>query len=172
MEDNIYFHLRIKTQWIRDNLENADDIIRRIRTFLKETYPHEPELPIADENELYKGLEYRFLATLIRTLKTNMTLTDTLIPPGSRVKHTPKAKEDQTQCILDWWKANESEYHCMAQAARDYLAIPSSEADIERLFSLGRDILGIRRFSMGMDTMRTLVLLKDALKATGDSSKR
>ena len=26
----------------------------------------------------------------------------------------------------------------MAQAARDYLAIPSSEADIERLFSLGR----------------------------------
>jgi hypothetical protein len=31
MEDNnIYFHLRIKTQWIRDNLENADDIIRRI----------------------------------------------------------------------------------------------------------------------------------------------
>jgi hypothetical protein len=73
---------------------------------------------------------------------------------------------------LDWWKANESEYHCMAQAARYYLAIPSSEADIERLFSLGRDILGIQRFSMGMDTMRTLVLLKDALKATGDSSKR
>ena len=64
---------RIKTQWIRDNFENTDDIIRRIRTFLKETYPHEPELPIADENELYKGLEYRFLATLIRTLKTNMT---------------------------------------------------------------------------------------------------
>ena len=60
----------------------------------------------------------------------------------------------------------------MAQAARDYLAIPSSEADIERLFSLGRDILGIQRFSMGMDTMRALVLLKDALKATGDSSKR
>ena len=84
----------------------------------------------------------------------------------------PKAKEDQTQWILDWWKANESEYHCMAQAARDYLAIPSSEVDIERLFSLGRDILGVRRFSMGMDTMRTLVLLKDALKVTGDSSKR
>ena len=55
---------RIKIQWIRDNLENADDITRRIRTFLKETYPHEPELPIADENELYKGLEYRFLEAL------------------------------------------------------------------------------------------------------------
>ena len=52
---------------------------RRIRTFLKETYPHEPELPIADENELYKGLEYRFLEPYV---DTNMTLIDTLIPPG------------------------------------------------------------------------------------------
>ena len=68
---------RIKIQWIRDNLENADDIIRRIR--IKETYPHEPELPIADENELYKGLEYRFLEPYV---DTNMTLIDTLIPPG------------------------------------------------------------------------------------------
>ena len=62
-----------------DNLENADDIIRRIRTFLKETYPHEPELPIADENELHKGLEYRFLEPYV---DTNMTLIDTLIPPS------------------------------------------------------------------------------------------
>jgi hypothetical protein len=144
---------------------------RRIRTFLKETYPHEPELPIADENELYKGLEYRFLEPYVDTNTQDEHDIDRYLD-SPRVKHTPKAKEDQTQWILDWWKANESEYHCMAQAARDYLAIPSSEADIERLFSLGRDILGIRRFSMGMDTMRTLVLLKDALKATGDSSKR
>ena len=47
--------------------------------------------------------------------------------------------------------------------ARDYLAIPASEVDIKRLFSLGRDILGIRRFSMSMNTLRTLILLRDAL---------
>ena len=51
----------------------------------------------------------------------------------------------------------------MAQVARDYLAIPALEVDIKRLFSLGRDILGIRRFSMSIDTLRTLILLKDAL---------
>jgi hypothetical protein len=55
------------------------------------------------------------------------------------------------------------EYPYIAQAARDYLAIPALEVDIERLFSLGRDILGIRRFSMSMDTLRTLILLRDAL---------
>jgi hypothetical protein len=34
---------------------------------------------------------------------------------------------------------------------------------IERLFSLGRDILGIRRFSISISTLRTLILLRDAL---------
>jgi hypothetical protein len=42
-------------------------IIKRIRTFLKETYPREPELPTADGNELYKGLEYRFLKPYVDT---------------------------------------------------------------------------------------------------------
>jgi hypothetical protein len=65
--------------------------------------------------------------------------------------------------MLNWWKANIGEYPCMAQAARDYLVIPASEVDIERLFSLGRDMLGIRRFSMSINTLRALVLLRDAL---------
>ena len=47
--------------------------------------------------------------------------------------------------------------------ARDYLAIPALEVDIKRLFSLGRDILGIRRFLISIDTLRTLILLRDAL---------
>jgi len=47
--------------------------------------------------------------------------------------------------------------------ARDYLAILALEVNIEKLFSLGRDILGIRRFLMSIDTLRTLILLRDAL---------
>jgi hypothetical protein len=31
----------------------------------------------------------------------------------------------------------------MAAAARDYLVIPALEVDIERLFNIGRDILGV-----------------------------
>jgi hypothetical protein len=52
----------------------------------------------------------------------------------------------------------------MAKAARDYLAIPTLEVDIERLFNNGRDLLGIRRFAMSGNTMRTMILLKDALR--------
>ena len=55
------------------------------------------------------------------------------------------------------------EYPCIAQAARNYLAIPALEVDIKRLFSLGQDILGIRKFSISIDTLRTLILLRDAL---------
>jgi len=47
--------------------------------------------------------------------------------------------------------------------ARDYLAILALEVNIKRLFSLRRDILGIRRFLMSIDTLKTLILLKDAL---------
>jgi len=50
----------------------------------------------------------------------------------------------------------------MAQVAQDHLAIPAAEVDIERLFNNGRDVLGIRRFSMKGRTLRTLLRLKDA----------
>ena len=35
---------RIKTQWLKRNIPEADEIINRIKTFLKEAYPVEPEL--------------------------------------------------------------------------------------------------------------------------------
>ena len=49
----------------------------------------------------------------------------------------------------------------MAAAARDYLAIPALEVAVERLFSQGRDLLGLRRHSLEAGTMRTLTLLAD-----------
>lgn len=52
----------------------------------------------------------------------------------------------------------------MAQAARDYLAIPASEVDVERLFPDGRDILDIHRYESGSRMMGKLVMLKDYLR--------
>jgi len=126
-------------------------------------YYHEVELPFADKNDLYKSLEYRFLKPYAVDIDMDDEHDIDWYIDSPRVKHKLKAKEDQTQWILNWWKANMGEYPCIAQAARDYLAIPVLEVDIKRLFSLGRDILSIRRFSMSMDTLRTLILLRDAL---------
>jgi hypothetical protein len=49
----------------------------------------------------------------------------------------------------------------MAAAARALLPVPGSEVDVERLFSGGRDLLGIRRYALKGETMRILTLLKE-----------
>mgnify|MGYP002718724600 CR=1 FL=1 len=71
--------------------------------------------------------------------------------------------EDQNW-LCDWWKVHKKEYPRMAAAARDYLAIPASEVSVERLFNTGRDVLGVRRFSMKGETLRILMLLDDMYK--------
>jgi hypothetical protein len=48
----------------------------------------------------------------------------------------------------------------MAAAARAFLAVPSSEVDVERLCRGGRDLLGIRRYALKGETMKILTLLK------------
>jgi len=60
----------------------------------------------------------------------------------------------------------------MFQAVRDYLPIPGSEVDVERLFNTGRDILGIRRFSMTGDILRMMIMLKDNLRLQEEIKKK
>ena len=62
--------------------------------------------------------------------------------------------------MLKWWKANAFQFPLMAEAARDLLAVPGLEVDVERLFCGGRDQLGIYRYSLSRETMRLLTLLK------------
>ncbi len=54
----------------------------------------------------------------------------------------------------------------MAAAARDYLAIPASKVLVERLFSAGRDIINLRRFSLHANTLRQLSLLRHSIRAS------
>ena len=105
---------RVKTQWIKDNLNNANTVIKRLRTFLKAMYHHEVELPSADENDLYKSLEYWFLKPYAVDIDMDDEHDIDRYIDSPRVKHKLKAKEDQTQWILNWWKANMGEYPYMA----------------------------------------------------------
>jgi hypothetical protein len=49
----------------------------------------------------------------------------------------------------------------MSQIARDYLAIPLSEIDVERLFSLGRDLIRLMRHLMALETMKALMFIQE-----------
>jgi hypothetical protein len=64
---------------------------------------------------------------------------------------------------------NQYEFPLIAQAVQRYLAIPGSEVDVERLFNVGRDVLGIRRYSMNTETLGLLVLLKDSHRRLRDA---
>src|SRR5579871_3322455 len=68
--------------------------------------------------------------------------------------------EEDVQWLLAWWRTNQ--YRCprMAKIARRYLGIPDSEVGIERLFSRGRDLLGLRRYAIHPGTIKTLTILK------------
>jgi hypothetical protein len=52
----------------------------------------------------------------------------------------------------------------MFTVARDYLLIPGVEVDVKRLFSVIRDILGLRRSLIGAETLKALILVKDYLR--------
>jgi hypothetical protein len=67
--------------------------------------------------------------------------------------------------LCNWWRLHRDEFPQMAEAARDYLAIPASEVAVERVFNIGRDLLGIRRNSMNGDTLRILMLLDSNISA-------
>ena len=48
----------------------------------------------------------------------------------------------------------------MAKITRRYIGIPALEVGVERLFSRGRDQLGLRRYTLHPGTMKMLTILK------------
>jgi hypothetical protein len=52
----------------------------------------------------------------------------------------------------------------MYAVARDYLPIPGAKVDVERLFNIAREILGLRRALINAETLRALILLKDYIR--------
>ncbi len=60
--------------------------------------------------------------------------------------------------LLDWWAAHKQEYLLTFDVACVILLIPGAEVDIERLFNIARDILGLCHMSMASETLRGLIL--------------
>jgi hypothetical protein len=154
---------RTRASWIRKNVQDSEEVITRLRIFLKASYPSEVQLP---------SLKYEkksFEATLFDD-DDDDTLDELGVSDIDRyIDSAPtiykfKEGEHVGKWLLNWWESSKYEYPCMSQVARDYLAIPGSEVDVERLFNAGRDVLGIRRFSMKGETLGMMMRLKDVLR--------
>lgn len=80
-------------------------------------------------------------------------------PIQERVPDNMTAEQD-IQWLMAWWRTNRFKHPRMAKIARRYLSIPASEVGVERLFSRGRDLLGLRRYALQPATIKILTVLK------------
>ena len=171
---------RYKTQLLEQDLGKAaaNLIIQHIKKVLHQQYP-----PIPSRHPLPgSGSESSATASVTSTAPSRQTLEARLLAKIQRstslesdidryfdhpVAQIGEGVIDDPNWLFDWWKAHKNEYPRMAVAARDYLAIPASEVSCERLFSAGRDMIGLRRHSLKASTMRQLALLRNSMRRDG-----
>lgn len=69
--------------------------------------------------------------------------------------------------VLAFWKGRQ-DLPLLQRMARHYLCVPATSTPSERVFSTGRDLIGVRRASLGPKMIRELTLLKLWKKAIPD----
>ena len=67
--------------------------------------------------------------------------------------------------MLNYWRQQQTCYPCLCAMARDYLSISATSASSERVFSTGRDLLGICRHSLKPSTMEVCICLRSWMRA-------
>ena len=63
--------------------------------------------------------------------------------------------------ILKYWASKEYEFPIVARIARDHLAIPTTSALSECIFSISSDIITKKRNRLGGENTRRLLCLRD-----------
>jgi hypothetical protein len=158
---------RFKTLLLEKELgdDAAIEVTTSIKEQLHEQYPSKPDQDSSaqkEQNTKPQSIEARVLQKLQPQKKQRSDI-DRYFEEDMVTVHGLVTKEKDW--LFSWWRMHRDEYPRMAAAARDYLAIPASEVAVERLFNCGRDLLGVRRYSLNAETMRRVMLLRDAYKS-------
>jgi hypothetical protein len=80
-------------------------------------------------------------------------------PIQEPVPNNMTAKQD-IKWLMAWWRTNHFKYPQMAKIAHCYLSVPISDVGIERLFSHGRNLQGLRQYALQPATIKMLTVLK------------
>jgi hypothetical protein len=158
---NPQYKTRLLEQELGD--EASDLIIRNIKEVLHQEYPPiiSPS-PIPSSSQFPRqSLEARLLSKIQPSTSLISDIDRYFNDPLAQI---PEESARDPNWLFNWWKVHKDEYPRMAAAARDYLAIPASEVSVERLFSAGRDLIGLRRYSLHANTMRQLSLLRYSIR--------
>ena len=154
---------RYKTRLLEQELEDdAQSIIQHIKEVLHQHYPATPLREPLQLEEPRQSLEARLLSKIQPSTMLSSDIDRYFNDPIAQIQDTTNPN-----WLFEWWNNHQDEYPRMAAAARDFLAIPSSEVSVERLFSAGRDMISLRRFSLHAITLRELFLLRHSIKQGG-----
>jgi hypothetical protein len=179
---------RVKTEFLKAHLqEGTEAVIDNLRTHFKELSPAEERLPnhplgaVTEAKSTANSMSFigrsghglkiatsrrrmlekiqkdHYAASVIHLDEIDEWLSS---PPIQEQIPENLTAEDDCKWLLAWWRTNRYRYPRMAKIARRYLGIPASEVGVERLFSRGRDLLGLRRFALQPGTMKMLTILK------------
>jgi hypothetical protein len=149
---------RIKAVYIKEECAEANTILANVHTLIKELYP---TLTAPSQLEGSKSERTSIEICILQAVYKD----GPVVSDMDRYFDTPPVvwtQSDQSQSsdwLLEWWKVHQNEYPTMSCVARDYLTVQSAEVDVERVFSSGRDLLGVRRASMSPETMQLLIVL-------------
>lgn len=163
---------RFKFTLIREQYgDEADQIIERVKSFFKREYPRTSLPPVQEQpTERPPGMAIHHWQMLQRANRLNRSTSSNLTSQqmddfdrylyDDPISIASDPVQEGEEWLLNWWKLHGARYPDVATACRDIFAIPSAEVDVERLFSGGRDQIGIRRSAQDAQTMRLSRLLK------------
>ncbi|KAF7372115.1 Transposase-like protein [Mycena venus] len=86
-----------------------------------------------------------------------------------RLTSIPEPFEDTDP--LQWWYTRCHKFPNLYLFARDILCIPGSAVAVERVFSGGRDTIGLRRASLKAETIEMLMFVKARLRLAREEAK-
>jgi len=160
---NPRYKVRLLKQELGDNA--ASIIIQQIKDVLHWEYPPIPLQSLVSSSSQFPRqiLEAKLLSKIQPSTSLILDIDRYF---SDLLAHISEESARGASWLFNWLRIHKDEYPRMATAARDYLAIPALEVLVERLFSVGRYLIGLRRHSLHANTMQQLLLLRYSIQSS------